>query len=233
MRCMGFGDKWIKACLCSASISALVNGSPTNEFNPWRGVSQSELENMASKCECKAEKALGLEGEITFFDGSLTVVKLGGSGLGKKLNWIKWNQAILPYDYGGLDIASLHAKNLALLGKWAWRFKTETNTHWVKVITSLYGRDGGFFISNCRFRGRNTTWNNIVKTTAEIDGLGVDFSNSFSRDVGDGDTIQFWNDIWIGDSCFKDRSKRLYCLSEIKNITVKDIFNAPDGERIA
>ncbi|XP_071700665.1 uncharacterized protein [Rutidosis leptorrhynchoides] len=40
MRSMGFGDKWIKwisTCLNSASISILVNGSPTNEFNLERG----------------------------------------------------------------------------------------------------------------------------------------------------------------------------------------------------
>ncbi|XP_071718111.1 uncharacterized protein [Rutidosis leptorrhynchoides] len=32
MTSMGFGNKWITACLKSASVSILVNGSPTNEF---------------------------------------------------------------------------------------------------------------------------------------------------------------------------------------------------------
>ncbi|XP_071717856.1 uncharacterized protein [Rutidosis leptorrhynchoides] len=41
MRCMVFGSKWIKwisSCLMSASISILINGSPTDEFLLGRGV---------------------------------------------------------------------------------------------------------------------------------------------------------------------------------------------------
>ncbi|XP_071729280.1 uncharacterized mitochondrial protein AtMg01250-like [Rutidosis leptorrhynchoides] len=42
---MGFGEKWknwILACLGSASISILVNGSPTKEFKLEKGVRQGE-----------------------------------------------------------------------------------------------------------------------------------------------------------------------------------------------
>ncbi|XP_071695737.1 uncharacterized mitochondrial protein AtMg01250-like [Rutidosis leptorrhynchoides] len=42
---MGFGikwRKWIASCLGSASISVLVNGSPTKEFNLGRGVRQGD-----------------------------------------------------------------------------------------------------------------------------------------------------------------------------------------------
>ncbi|XP_071718242.1 uncharacterized mitochondrial protein AtMg01250-like [Rutidosis leptorrhynchoides] len=45
MKCLGFGKKWIKwilACLSSASISVLVNGSPTKEFKPEKGVRQGD-----------------------------------------------------------------------------------------------------------------------------------------------------------------------------------------------
>jgi len=40
---MGFCDKWmkwIKTCLSYATISVLVNGSPTKEFRPKRGLRQ-------------------------------------------------------------------------------------------------------------------------------------------------------------------------------------------------
>ena len=43
---MGFHDKWIswiKGCLTSASIFILVNGSPTSEFKPQRGLRQGIL----------------------------------------------------------------------------------------------------------------------------------------------------------------------------------------------
>lgn len=47
------------------------------------------------------------------------------------------------FGLGGLNIGSLNLKNLALLGKWWWRFRVEHNSLWVKVISSIYGRDGG------------------------------------------------------------------------------------------
>lgn len=42
----GFGDRWItwmKACVTAARISILVNGFPTSEFNPERGLRQGIL----------------------------------------------------------------------------------------------------------------------------------------------------------------------------------------------
>lgn len=40
---------------------------------------------------------------------------------------------------GGLGIGNLKKKNLALLGKWLWRFPLEQNSLWAKVIKSKYG----------------------------------------------------------------------------------------------
>jgi len=42
---LGFHDKWIswvKGCLASSSVSVLVNGSPTEEFKPSRGLRQGD-----------------------------------------------------------------------------------------------------------------------------------------------------------------------------------------------
>lgn len=45
MRRLGFCAKWIgwiEGCLRTASVSILVNGSPTNEFTPQRGLRQGD-----------------------------------------------------------------------------------------------------------------------------------------------------------------------------------------------
>lgn len=42
---LGFCDKWvgwIKVCVESASVSVLVNGSPTEEFRMGRGLRQGD-----------------------------------------------------------------------------------------------------------------------------------------------------------------------------------------------
>ncbi|XP_071721834.1 uncharacterized protein [Rutidosis leptorrhynchoides] len=43
----------------------------------------------------------------------------------------------------GLNVGSLKSKNLSLLGKWWWRFKTDTDAFWVKIIRSIHGANGG------------------------------------------------------------------------------------------
>ena len=42
---MGFHSKWVKwmrGCMESATVSMLVNGSPTEEFKPTRGLRQGD-----------------------------------------------------------------------------------------------------------------------------------------------------------------------------------------------
>ncbi|GJR02955.1 RNA-directed DNA polymerase, eukaryota, reverse transcriptase zinc-binding domain protein [Tanacetum coccineum] len=70
-------------------------------------------------------------------------IRWGGVGEGKKLSWVKWDSVIASQGLGGLNIGSLRAKNLALLGKWWWRFRKEGDGLWVRVIKSIHGDCGG------------------------------------------------------------------------------------------
>nr|GEZ72017.1 RNA-directed DNA polymerase, eukaryota [Tanacetum cinerariifolium] len=43
---------------------------------------------------------------------------------------------------GGLGVSSLYALNRAFMFKWVWRFTTQQDLLWTKVIKAIYGEDG-------------------------------------------------------------------------------------------
>ncbi|XP_071694839.1 uncharacterized protein [Rutidosis leptorrhynchoides] len=134
----------------------------------------------------------------------------GGAGNKSKLAWVKWDDMILPYCEGGLNLGSLKCKNMALIGKWWWRFKTETNSLWVKVISSIYGYSGRLALNDSsHFGSFKSIWNDIIKCGFDIEKANVPFRKLFVKDIGDGASTSFWNDIWLGEEAFKSRFKRL------------------------
>ncbi|XP_071740386.1 uncharacterized protein [Rutidosis leptorrhynchoides] len=109
----------------------------------------------------------------------------GGSGSNSKMSWVKWDTILLPHEEGGLNIMSLKSKKLALLCKWWWRFKTETNTLWITVIRSIYGSNGGLVLGDGLARNSNASlWSSICDAGKSVDDLGINFSNSFTRKIG-------------------------------------------------
>ncbi|XP_071687015.1 uncharacterized mitochondrial protein AtMg00310-like [Rutidosis leptorrhynchoides] len=148
---------------------------------------------------------------------------LGGNYNDKKISWVKWKNVLLPFDAGGLNIGFLLYKNLALLGKWRWRFHTEPQSLWAKVIMSLYGPNGGFDVeSSHRLFSSYTTWKEIVFVGKYLDNMGIPFSSSFVKIVGNGSSVSFWEDKWIGDGKLKDTFNRLYQLEAIKTASVQE-----------
>ncbi|GKA98078.1 hypothetical protein Tco_0825972 [Tanacetum coccineum] len=96
----------------------------------------------------------------------------------------------------GLNIRSLRAKTLALLGKWWWRFKREGGSLWVRFIKSIYGNSGGLGDGRVTSRGVGGSGvrTDILKIGEEIDGFGIEFSSSYIGVLGDGRDIRFWVD---------------------------------------
>jgi hypothetical protein len=68
----------------------------------------------------------------------------GGMGDEKKLYLISWNQGCLPLRAGGLGIRNVLKFSKALLGKWLWRYATEREALWYKVIKENEEQDGGW-----------------------------------------------------------------------------------------
>ncbi|XP_071704361.1 uncharacterized protein [Rutidosis leptorrhynchoides] len=84
----------------------------------------------------------------------------GGDDHIKRMSWIKWDSILSSLDKDGLGIGSLEAFNLALMFKWIWRFYTQPNHLWMKVICSIYGQRGA--IENVNGL-KNGIWINLIK----------------------------------------------------------------------
>lgn len=56
----------------------------------------------------------------------------------KKLHMMSWKKITRPKAEGGLGIQASKPKNLALLAKLNWRYHTEEDKDWVKVIKNKY-----------------------------------------------------------------------------------------------
>ncbi|GJZ26721.1 RNA-directed DNA polymerase, eukaryota [Tanacetum coccineum] len=287
MRQMGFGAKWRKwmaSCLSSASISILVNGSPSKEFKLERGlplglkvnisksriigigVPTNEVELMASSLGCAHEslpfiylglpvgKKMRLCGRLTLVKSVLGSLPLYYFSLFKALafiiktlesirsrffwgfddslsgiNWVKWSSILLDASKGGLGVGSLEAKNLALLGKLKWRFLTDTNALWRKVIKELYGNNGGFSFAPISL-GPSGVWCDILSSVTKIEAMDDSFKSSFWVKVSSGSDTLFWKDPWSGNgSRLMDVFPRLFALENYKDYTVKDRWAYDNG----
>nr|GEY20974.1 RNA-directed DNA polymerase, eukaryota, reverse transcriptase zinc-binding domain protein [Tanacetum cinerariifolium] len=95
---------------------------------------------------------------------------------------------------GGLGVSSLFALNRALMFKWVWRFFSQKNSLWVRVVKALHGEDGK---------------------------IGKRVQPSFiNPKLGNGVNTSFWDVAWCGDIAFKNLVPRLYALKSMKNIEV-------------
>ncbi|GKC82779.1 RNA-directed DNA polymerase, eukaryota, reverse transcriptase zinc-binding domain protein, partial [Tanacetum coccineum] len=149
----------------------------------------------------------------------------GEVGENKKIGWVKWDNVTASYG----AIGSLKSKNLALLGKWWWRYRRGGDEKlWCKVIRSVHGIDGalgrGAGISS---RGGGV-WNEITKVGRLLDEIGIEFTSSFVKKVRNGANTCFWEDIWLGEVRLKDR--RLYELEREKNVLVSGRGQWAEGE---
>lgn len=96
---------------------------------------------------------------------------------------------------GGLGVANLKAKTLALLSKWQWRFLNEGNNIWKEVIWEFYGPEGGF--SNPSAITYNFIWASIIKALNQLMEIRIDTNSSYVKIIARGSKSSFWHVHWL------------------------------------
>nr|GFA65081.1 RNA-directed DNA polymerase, eukaryota, reverse transcriptase zinc-binding domain protein [Tanacetum cinerariifolium] len=108
--------------------------------------------------------------------------------------WVKRNSILLEHNKRGLGVDSILVKNLGLLGKWKWRYLSESSALWRVVIKYFYGNEGGFG-SNPTPLGCGGVWCAILKAMKSIKEINPFFKSSFVLSNG-GSNVSFWDDPW-------------------------------------
>jgi exonuclease III len=128
----------------------------------------------------------------------------GGMGEEHKIHLVAWDKICSPKQQGGLGVRKLIPFNLALLGKWLWRFGSEESHLWRRVVAAKYGVDRGGWISNSP-RGTHgcSLWRHIRM------GWPV-FSTHIRFEVGLGTRVSLWHDSWCSVCPLKELFPGLY-----------------------
>ncbi|GJW01986.1 reverse transcriptase domain, reverse transcriptase zinc-binding domain protein [Tanacetum coccineum] len=148
----------------------------------------------------------------------------GGSVDNKKLAWVAWKQVCSSKDCGGLGIGSLLASNLAMLTKWWWRFKSESNSLWHQVITSIFGSHGRLEtnILTPIPHSHVSPWKEIYGLNKDLLKVNINLDSVFLRKTGDGSVFRFWHDCWFGTSNFMTLFPRMYALETHKDCLISE-----------
>nr|GEW61733.1 RNA-directed DNA polymerase, eukaryota [Tanacetum cinerariifolium] len=141
----------------------------------------------------------------------------------KKPSWVRWKSVLAAKDVGGLGVSSLFALNWALIFKWVWRFFSQKNSLWVRVVKALHGENGKI---DKKVQPRYpSTWLNIINESKSLKLHGIDLAQferlkemvegvtlSNSNEMVEGVTLSNSNDRWswslVGSGDFSVSSVR-------------------------
>lgn len=116
---------------------------------------------------------------------------------------VSWKEMCRPHKFGGCGLKKLSSQNQALLTKIGFALISRPDQLWVQVLRAKYkwSPEGRVppNVRNC-----SHLWRSLTKLWKDIK-LGVKW------EVGDGSSIKFWQDHWVGD------------LGPLKNLSLSEI----------
>jgi hypothetical protein len=115
----------------------------------------------------------------------------GSSTDRRKIHWVKWSQICKNKKKGGLGFRSLKAFNEALLAKQGWQCITRPESLLSRVLKAKYYPKSDFLHAK-HTQNMSYTWTSILKAGWILKKGGL-------WKIGDGKTINIWQDNWLPD----------------------------------
>nr|GEV03953.1 nucleotide-binding alpha-beta plait domain-containing protein [Tanacetum cinerariifolium] len=138
----GFGNKWcawIQSCFRSSRGSIIINGSHVKEFQFFKGIKQGDP--LPPFLFILIMESLHLS-----FQRVVDVGMFKGINLSPLVNlshmFYADDAVFVGYWCDGLGVSSLYALNRALMMEWVWRFYSQKESLWERVIKEIYDDDG-------------------------------------------------------------------------------------------
>ena len=136
----------------------------------------------------------------------------------RKYRLTKWDILCRPKDQGGLGIEVLKLKNRCLLSKWLFKLLTEEGGVWQELINNKYLITKS--LSQVQSKPTDSPfWKGILKGKD-------DFFDRGSFTLGNGKSIRFWEDTWLGDKPLSKEYPSLYNIVYRKQVLVADVLGS-------
>lgn len=165
------------------------------------------------------------EGVIKSIESIQAKFLWGGSDLKKKLHMVAWTKITQKKESGGLGIKKIKAMNEALLIKWWWRFGVEKNALWRNVINSKYKMGESSWIPKLELNRKvSSIWKDIMSIQDTNPSMHAQYFENIRFKVGDGSSIKFWMDPWLGTPCLAETYPSLFRMVRCKDDLLSQVI---------
>ncbi|GKV51081.1 hypothetical protein SLEP1_g57759 [Rubroshorea leprosula] len=155
----------------------------------------------------------------------------GGTGLNKKISWVKWDYVCSAKAKGGLGVPDLRRKNWAMLGKWWYRMGDGVDSLWKRVVREkYYGGRREVDITAIECARTSKLWGDIIRIGGQSWKHRNMLAEGFKWEVGEGNKVAFWHEWWVGDKNLRDLFPRLFELSMKKEGKVAEMGFWEEGK---